>query len=521
MIPLLTRQAVRALDADAAARLGVATLVLMENAGLGAFDAIAARFGDRLQRVVIVGGVGQNGGDGWVVARQLLARGHAPRCVLIGARLAVRGDAAANLATLEKLGVELTCLDGSDLSALETALGSATLVVDALFGTGLDRAIAGANATAIARINACGSPCVALDLPSGVDADTGAVLGVAVQAQLTVTFAAHKRGLHQHPGAGLAGEVVCVSIGVPVSAATDTMALEIGDLARFLPLRAADAHKGSAGHVLVVAGAPGRTGAAVLSGLGALRAGAGLVTLCPRAGARAALDAKIIELMTADLPDDVEAALRVIHELAAGKQAVVVGPGLGLDPTGRELARRLAQELTVPAVLDADALTAIGQDLAQLAAARAARVLTPHPGEAARMLGETGASVQADRYAAACRLATQAQSVVVLKGARTIIAEPAGRMAVCPLDVPALAVAGTGDVLSGVIAALCTRLPPFDAACAGVLLHALAGLQAARSDRGLLAREVADALPLALEQSRGVCSVLALGPPWRPAKLAT
>ncbi|HEX2678039.1 MAG TPA: NAD(P)H-hydrate epimerase, partial [Polyangiales bacterium] len=303
MIPLLTRKAVRALDADAAARLGVSTLVLMENAGLGAFEAIRARFADRLQRVAVVGGLGQNGGDAWVVARQLVTRGFAPRCVLVGAPEQVRGDAATNLASLQKLGVAITTVRDGELAALDAALHDATLIVEGLFGTGLDRPIGGVFAEVIARINrsgAAGTPCVALDLPSGVDADTGAVLGTAVQAQLTVTFAAHKRGLHQHPGAGLAGEVVCVGIGVPPppAHAQAVEALEPSDVAALVPRRDVDAHKGSAGHVLIVAGAPGRTGAALLSGMGALRAGAGLVTLCPRAGARAALDAKIIELMS-------------------------------------------------------------------------------------------------------------------------------------------------------------------------------------------------------------------------------
>lgn len=502
MIALLPRRAVRALDADAAARLGVPTLVLMENAGLGALEAIAARFAERLGRVAVVGGAGQNGGDAWVLARQLVARGHAPRCVLVGERAAVRGDAAVNLAALDKLGVVVRVASASDLAPLEAALSGATLVVDGLFGTGLDRPLSGLAAGAVERINHSGVPCVALDLPSGVDADTGAILGVAVQAALTVTFAAHKLGLHQHPGAGLAGELVCVGIGVPAPVDVDAHALEPRDVAAWLPARAADAHKGSAGHVLVVAGAAGRTGACVLSGLGALRAGAGLVTLCPRAGARPALDAKVFELMTADLPDGAEAAVAAALELAADKRAVVVGPGLGTDAAGSAIASGLAIELDKPAVLDADALTALGARVDALASARGPRVLTPHPGEAARLLGTTSAAVQADRYAAARALATASQSVVVLKGARTIIAEPKGRMFVCPLDVPALAVAGTGDVLAGVIGALLSQRAPFEAAACGVMLHALAGARAARSDRGLLAREVADALPSALEACR-------------------
>ncbi|HEX4354153.1 MAG TPA: NAD(P)H-hydrate dehydratase, partial [Polyangiales bacterium] len=429
-------------------------------------------------------------------ARHLRIAGHTPRCVLIGDRAKVRGDALANLELLERLGVSV-----APASQLDDALAAATLVVDGLFGTGLDRPIAGAVAEAIARINATAVPRVALDIPSGIDADRGSVLGVAVRASLTVTFAAHKRGLHQHPGAQYAGEIALVSIGVPAPSGTDGV-IEPSDVARWLPLRAADTHKGRGGHVLIVAGAPGHTGAAMLSGLGALRGGAGLVTLCPRAGARAALDAKVIELMTADQPADLDAAVRAIDRLMQSKQAAAIGPGLGVDDDAAALIRRLAIELDKPAVLDADALTAFAGRLSELKSARGPRVLTPHPGEAARLLSSSSSEVQADRYGAAERLATESGCVVVLKGARTLIASPDRSIRVCPLDVPALAVGGTGDVLSGVVAALLPQLTAADAAAGAVYLHALAGKLAAHSDRGLFAREVADALPLALEHCR-------------------
>lgn len=502
MIPLLTREAVRAIDADAIARLGVAGSVLMENAGRGAFECLLRRFPHALAKVAIFGGVGQNGGDAWVVARHLWLAGYTPRCVLVGERSKVRGDALANLLTLERMAVPIAQLSDAGLVALEAALQDASLLVDGLFGTGLDRAIGGVYAQVIERLNTSGVPCVALDIPSGVDADSGAVLGVAIQAALTVTFAAHKRGLHQHPGATRVGELVCASIGVPGPQRTDYALLEPSDVAGWLPLRAADTHKGRGGHVLIVAGAPGRTGAALLSGLGALRAGAGLVTLCPRAGARAALDAKVIELMTADMPAELEAAMQAVAELLRDKQALVIGPGLGTDSDGSALARRLAIDAAQPAVLDADALSAFAGRPGELRSAAAARVLTPHPKEAARMLASTVEQVQSDRYAAATRLAADSGCVVVLKGARSLIASPDGSMRVCPIDAPALAVGGTGDVLSGTIAALLPQLSAFDAAAAGVYLHALAGQLAARSDRGLFAREAADALPLALERCR-------------------
>jgi len=503
VIPLLRRAAVRLLDQDAIERIGLPGLLLMENAGRGAFERICTRFPDALGRVLIVGGPGQNGGDGWVVARLLCAAGHAPRAVLLADPERVRGDAAVNFGALAKLGVQVRAIAGDDLAALEAELAAASLVVDALFGTGLDRPLTGVHAAAVARINACTAPVVALDLPSGVDADSGAVLGAAVDADLTVTFAAHKRGLHQHPGAALAGELSCASIGVPAPSSADAGLLEASDVARWIPARALDGHKGTSGAVLVVAGSPGRTGAALLSGLGALRGGAGLVTLAARGAARAALDAKVIELMTEELPEQAEAALERALALAEGKHAAVIGPGLGLDEQGRTLARQLALALPLPTVLDADALTALGTDLGVLRSASAPRVLTPHPGEAARMLGSSSAVVQADRYTAAQRLAEQSGQVVVLKGARTIIAAPNGELRVSPSGTPAMAVAGTGDVLSGAIASLLCALPPFEAAAAGVYLHGLAGELAARSDRGLLASELAAQLPAALDGCRG------------------
>jgi NAD(P)H-hydrate epimerase len=385
-----------------------------------------------------------------------------------------------------------------------------------LFGTGLDRPVAGLHAKVIERINAAPQdvPRVALDIPSGLDADSGAVLGHAVEATHTVTFASHKRGMHQHPGAQLAGELTLASIGVPAPLESSCQQLEAADVARWVPRRQPDAHKGTGGHVLVLAGGPGRTGAALLSGLAALRSGAGLVTLCPRSGARAALDAKVIELMTADLPAGVEDALAAIAQLVKDKHAAVLGPGFGLDDDGRTLLVKLAVSLPKPCVLDADALTAIGDQLGTLKQAAAERVLTPHPAEAARVLGLSTPEVQADRYRAVTRLAAESGQVAVLKGARTLIAHPDGRIHVCPLDTPALAVAGTGDVLTGVIAALLPsfgsqpagsaggKLGAFGAASAAVYLHARAGALAAHSDRGLFAREVADAIPHALEACR-------------------
>lgn len=499
MIPLLSRAEVRALDKDAIGRLGVPGVALMENAGGRAAMLVRERFAHSLGKVLVLGGVGQNGGDGWVVARHLLSHGIAARCVLVGEHDKVQGDALVNLLALEALGISVE--RALSEFSLEVALGEASLVVDGLFGTGLDRPLSGALAALVGLINRVKVPVVALDLPSGIDADTGQVLGAAVRAQLTVTFAAHKPGLHQYPGVEHAGVVECVSIGVPVHRYPTMGLIDAADVALLLPRRAGDAHKGSNGHLLVVAGSAGKTGAAVLCATSALRAGAGLVTLASDAATRRALDHKVLEVMTAELAE--QEPLASALSLAEGKAAVLVGPGLGVDARAQELARGLAQQLPVPCVLDADALTAVAHDLSALRRALGPRVLTPHPGEAARLLGISSAEVQQDRIKAARTLAEISGQVIVLKGARTIVASPLGELRICVRGTPALGTAGTGDVLAGAIAALCAGgLWPFSAAMCAVELHGRAGELAAPGDRGLLAGEVATAFARALEQCR-------------------
>lgn len=493
---LYTREEARDVDRAAVQELGISSLLLMENAGRGATDAICELFGDRLGRVVLVGGPGQNGGDAWVVARRLTLMGYRPLAALIGESERLQGDARANWTLLGKLGIETLELPPERAGSIEAQLAQATLCVDGLFGTGLDRPIRGGYADAIHAMDQTAVPLVALDLPSGLDADTGAIFGVAPHAALTVTFAGHKRGLHQYPGVEHAGLVRVADIGIPIASTPAASLWTRSDLSALIAPRCEDAHKGSNGHLLVVGGAPGKTGAAVLAGRAAFRAGAGVVTIGARADARAALEEKVIELMTVPLPDRADRS--AVESLCEGKRAVVLGPGMGLDALGRAWARAFARHAPVPAVIDADGLTNLVEDgVSSLKLAAAPRILTPHPGEAARLLGRSTGDVQADRYAAAAALATESGQVAILKGARTVVAA-ANELRVCAEGTPALGVAGTGDVLSGVIGALALTLAPLDAATAGVLLHALAGTEASIGDRGLIASELADAVPAVL-----------------------
>ncbi len=486
MLPLYTREQMRAVDRAASERYGVPSLSLMENAGARAADFILARYHD-LSGVVIVGGEGQNGGDGWVVARQLHARGVPVRCILVGSPDKLRGDARVNFDALSKLGIRVE-------GTLE--LAGASLIVDALFGTGLARNLEGVHAQVVARINDSAVAVCALDLPSGIDADTGQVLGSAIRADSTVTFAGYKRGLFQFPGVDHAGELVLASIGAPVPD-SDVAVIEARDVAALVPRSPRDAHKGSRGHVMIIAGSKGKTGAALLSSFGALRSGAGLVTIAADAETQPVLEQKVLEVMTAQFTDAAS-----ILKLIESKGAVVLGPGFGLEDERKALVRELARDIPVPCVLDADALTALGEDVEQLQRACAPRILTPHPGEASRLLGRSTAAVQADRYGSVQELAERSGQVVVLKGAHTVIGSPEGGVRVCRAGTPALGVAGTGDVLSGVMGSLSVRLSAFSAAWASVQIHARAGEIAAVSDRGLFAHEVADAVPHALERLR-------------------
>lgn len=499
MLPLFTRDEMRALDRAASERFQVPSLLLMENAALGATGHILARYGDALAQVWIVGGEGQNGGDGWAVARQLLARGVRASCALVGDPERVRGDAKVNLDALRALGIPLQTVDEHNVHELAQSVRSASLIVDGLFGTGLSRPVTGLHARVVEALT-CGVPICALDLPSGIDANTGAVLGSALRASSTVTFAGRKRGLHQYPGVAYAGFVEVVSIGVPAPTDADVAVVERADVARTLPPLSGDAHKGTRGHVLVIAGSEGKSGAALLCAQGALRAGAGLVSIAADRETRLALESRVLEAMTLGI--DATDPLTSLLASAKDKRGVVLGPGFGLSPARQALSMRLAHELPQPTVLDADALTALASDPRALVRARGPRVLTPHPGEASRLLACTTEAVQADRYAAASQLAQACGHVVVLKGAGTVIASPDGRMRVCTAANPALGAGGTGDVLSGIVGALLVHATPFDAAWAAVELHALAGELAAESDRGLLASEVAAALPRAFRNIR-------------------
>lgn len=489
-------------------RGGVPSLELMESAAEALVDELLRRF-PSCRRVVVVCGPGHNGGDGLAAARLLAGRGIPVSVFTLGDPGAYGGDPAENARRAGAHGIALTALASSrGRKELSEALAGADVVVDALFGTGLSRGLTGAAATAVAAINGSGRPVVAADLPSGLSADSGALLGACVRADLTVAFAAPKLCHVFFPARQFCGTVAVRDIGIPRPAlrraAGKLSQVESADVLRLLPPRRLDAHKADFGRVAVIAGSRGKAGAAVLCARAALRAGAGLVTVfCPESLESVVVGA-LPEAMTSGLaekggelqPGAGGAAVRALRDF----DAAVVGPGLGTGRGAVEVIEQIARSAAVPLVGDADFLTAFAGRPGFLARRRSPSVLTPHPGEAGRLLGVPALTIQADRARAATALARATRAVVVLKGAGTLTATPDGLLCANPTGTPLLATAGSGDVLAGAIGALLAGgLLARDAALAGVYLHGLAGelLAAQMGDAGLLTEELADALPLA------------------------
>jgi hydroxyethylthiazole kinase-like uncharacterized protein yjeF len=509
---MFTAAEMRALDSRAIETLGVPGPRLMENAGRGAAALIAREWAPiRGKRILVLCGKGNNGGDGFVVARHLKGKGARPRALLVGLRAEVKGDAAQALGRWRGKVEEIR--DEADMATVARALGEADLVVDALLGTGLTGPARGLVAQVIERLNnssgRAGVPVVALDLPSGLGSDGGALLGPTVHATVTATFAGLKRSLLVYPAAELAGRVTVVSIGLPqaeVNRGVSTFLLEETDIRPLFPPRPAEAHKGSYGHLLVIAGSVGKTGAAALAGRSALRSGVGLCTVATPASQQPIVAGFSMETMTEPIVETASQSLAVkarehLLELAMQRDAVALGPGISLDPETQALSRALVAEVPRPMIVDADALSALAGHLDLLEEAPAPRILTPHPGEMARMLGVSIAQVQADRIETVRRFCVQYRVHLALKGARSVLGSPDGRIFVNPTGNPGMATGGSGDVLTGMIGAfLARRFDPLPALQAGCFLHGLAGDIAAadRGEEGLVAGDIIEAIPSAL-----------------------
>lgn len=525
IMKVLTASAMREADRRTIEELGLPGVVLMESAGMRVAEVILS-LRPIPSRVVVAAGPGNNGGDGLVIARLLQQAGVPVSLWTTVAPGAYRGDAAINCEFLRHSGfVVKHILDCGALEQFRADVAGAGLVVDALFGVGLDRPVEGLPAGVIEAVNASPVPVLAVDLPSGVQADSGEVMGCAVQARWTVTLAFPKQGLLQHPGASLAGEVIVGDIHIPSfllagEQAAVTTAQRVREL---LPQRLLESHKGSFGRVLIIAGSVGMSGAAVLAAGAALRGGAGLAYLAAPAAICPALEAQLPEVITVPLPElspgriDPRAA-GLLLEKAASCNVLALGPGLAPAQETAALLGQLIENCSLPLVLDAGALASLallpeGERKALLRKAHQPPLLTPHPGEMARMVGLGIDRVQRSRPEQARRCAREWNSIIVLKGAHTVSASPAGDLCFNPTGGPALATAGTGDLLTGLIASLIAQgLQPFDAAASAAFIHGLAG-DLLPAGRGYKAGDVLNSFPAAfqwLERDSGAPS------PWGP-----
>ncbi len=516
---ILTPEAMARVDRAAVDELGLPSLVLMENAALGLAEAVATSFPEA-EAVAVFCGPGNNGGDGLALARHLAVRGYRVAAFLAFGGKGTRGDAATQLEICRKMAPELLRLveldpDGPPEDALRMAR-DADLVVDALFGTGLGRPLEGWFADLVLGLDAVGVPKLAVDLPSGLSGSRTDPFGPHLRADVTVTFAAPKPAQIFPPAADAVGELVVADLGIPQTLIDRDWGEEGGSLhlllreeaAALLTPRRPDTHKGHYGHLLVVAGATGKAGAAILTARSAVRSGAGLVSAAVPAAVVQTVDGGSVESMSLALPAGEGGALasgaaEAILEATEGKDAVALGPGLGQgDPVAGEI-RRAVLECGLPLVLDADGVNAFAGRPEELAGRSAATILTPHPGELARLLGADTGEVVGDRLGSARRAARLTGAVVVLKGHLTLVATPEGAVWVNTTGNPGMASGGTGDVLTGMAGSLLAQgYEPLEAALLAVHLHGLAGdLGAAeRGEASLAAADLIDALPAAFRR---------------------
>ncbi len=511
---LATAQDMRKIDELAVKEQGLAVSQLMEAAGAAVVMAMEETWKDLSEKAVgILCGKGNNGGDGLAVARLLKQKKASVVVILMGEEEDLSPEARNQYQKAKAAKVPiLPLLDGEGMKAARAALEECDLLVDALFGTGLSRPVEGISRELIQVAKGLGKPVVAVDIPSGLSADSGSPLGEALPALMTVTFGLSKIGFYTPIGSNFTGRVVVDDIGFPPALLNAPFLkyelMERETVQKILPKYDENTHKGTRGRLVIVAGATGLTGAAALSAYGAMRIGAGLVTVACPESLIPILGAKLTEPMTAPVPEveggflSLRAAGRILH-LTTNVNAVVIGPGIGRHRETGQLLREILTKLTVPMVVDADALNLLGGQLDIFRAVQVPAVLTPHPGEAAWLLKTTITEVEQNRVKVAKQIAEGYNVTVVLKGRYTVIASPEGKVRVNPTGSRGLATGGTGDVLSGIIGGLLAqRLPPFEAATAGVYIHGLAGEKASRrlGPDGLLAGDLLPLLPRLLRQ---------------------
>jgi ADP-dependent NAD(P)H-hydrate dehydratase / NAD(P)H-hydrate epimerase len=508
---VVTAEQMREIDRLTIEKYGTPSLTLMERGGAGVARAILQRFGDAVSKgVLILAGKGNNGGDGFVVGRLLRQQRISCEIALLAKRNEISIDAAHNLEAYLTAGGKVFDIDVDRLALLNDSIAGKGLLVDAILGTGTKNEIRGLYADTIRAMNESGLPIVAIDIPSGLDTDKGTPLGMCIQAAMTVALAYPKLGQVIHPAVGYVGELVVVDIGIEPAAVTevapDAELLALEQVQSLVPVRKPDSHKGTYGHVVVIAGSRGKTGAAILASRACMRAGAGLTTLAAPRSLNDVFAGAMIEVMTEPLRDTVEEEIEPLTDdewrrLLERKTVALFGPGIGVTDSTRNNLRWLLRHLSIPWVIDADGLNNLALDIDRLRQARTAPILTPHPGEMARLIGKDATSVNGDRVGVARAFATEHRCYVVLKGARTVLATPAGKIFINPTGNPGMASGGMGDVLAGILAALLAQgLSPEAAMKLAVYLHGFIAdrIAAERGMLGMIASDIIDGLPAGL-----------------------
>jgi NAD(P)H-hydrate epimerase len=509
---IATAQQIKNIDRRAIKEFGIPGPVLMENAATAVMTEME-RFFDGLAgvRVGIICGKGNNGGDGLALARRLSIRGVAVRVALLASFSAVSGEAKVNLSILRKTDVQIT--QNASARSLSDIIAWSDIVVDAMLGVGLSSPLKGLFLQAVDMINSAGKPVVTIDIPTGINADTGAIMGAAIMADLTVTMALLKRGLVLLPGAKYAGEVRVADIGIPTEV-VDKEKITVALLNRgyawgMISPRELDTHKGDFGHLMLIAGSPGKAGAAIMAARSALRTGAGLVSVAAPNNIVPIVQSQITEAMCIPSAESIEGTLGLGSEeellkAAVGMSACAIGPGLSTHYETVQVIRNLIQQLTIPMVIDADGLNAVAGFTDILKRAKAPVIMTPHPGEMGRLMGISSAEVQKDRLRIAAEFAAKYKVILVLKGAGTVVACPDGKVFINSTGNPGMATGGTGDALTGMIGGLLAQgYPAKQAACLGVYLHGLAGDLAAKekSEMGMIAGDLIEKIPDAIKKT--------------------
>ena len=506
---VVTAHTMQEIDKRSIEEFGIPGLTLMENAGQNCVKALFTEFGSQLNHVVIIAGKGNNAGDGFVIARLLGEKGCSVKVLILAEQEDFTGDAAINLGRLVPRMINF-CPHEGQLSALHLEeIFKADVVVDAILGTGLRSDVSGVFREAVELINTCGRPVLAVDIPSGIHGTTGRVLGEAVRAFITVTFAFAKLGHVLYPGAEHTGKLLITDIGIPkvlMESAVGYDFLNVECMRPLLHRRDRQAHKGHFGHCLIISGSTGKTGAAALCANSAVRAGSGLVTLAVPESLHPILEIKTTEAMTVPLPDSgsgylISSAYPSIEKLLIGKDAVAIGPGIDRRPGTVALVQTLVESVTQPMVIDADGLNALAEDITVLKRKKTANlILTPHPGEMARLLKNAIPDVEAIRISVAQEFARSYGVYLILKGARTIIASPTGTAAINSSGNPGMATGGMGDVLTGILVSLLGQgYSAGDACRLGVFIHGYAADMVAehKGEIGINASDVQEMLPFA------------------------